>query len=420
MRCTILAVGSRGDVQPLLALGIGLQAAGVTVRVATHKDFEAIVGGHGLEYFPMVGHASGFYGGAAGNAFRERVRRAADFRRFFDNYLSLFLQRFLRDAWTACQDADVVLSWSPSATSLAERLKIPVFVAAPHPVLHLPTAAFPNPFHGASRGWLGPLSNRLSWERAKPVIRIGGAQVNAWRETLGLGATSWRQDLGRLRRLPHLLGYSPTVLPKPWDWARWIHVTGYWFLDGPRAFEPPPGLEAFLAAGPPPIAIGFSSQVGPDAAALSRTVVESVTRAGVRAVLITGFGGIRGVEFPPHVFPVRTVPYDWLFTRVSAMVHQGGAGSTAAALRFDLPNVAVPFGFDQSLWGARVHALGAGPAPVPAEKLTAGALAAAMRRLTTDARMRDRAATVGAKIRAEDGIGAAVSAILAAVDGNEE
>jgi len=418
MRCTILAVGSRGDVQPLLALGIGLRAAGVSVRVATHRDFEAAVRAHQLEYFPLIGHASSFFGGAAGNAFRERVRKPAEFRRLFDNYLSLFFERFLRDAWAASEDADVVLSWSRIATSLTERLKVPVFVVSLNPVLHLPTSAFPNPFQGPS-GWrLGPLFNRLTWRLALPATRIGETQLNAWRrDQLGLAPIGWREELRRLRRLPHLLGYSPSVLPRPRDWARSIHVTGYWFLDEPAAYQPPADLAAFVEAGPPPIAVGFSSQVGRNAAAVTRTVVDAVTRAEARAVLVSGFGGLKGVAFPPHVFPVRTVPYDWLLPRVRAMVHHGGAGSTATALRVDLPNLAVPFGYDQALWGARVHALGAGPAPIPVEHLTGAALADAIRRMTTDARMRERAAAVGAKIRAEDGTGAAVRTILAAVDG---
>lgn len=418
MRCTILAVGSRGDVQPLVALGAGLQAAGFTVRFATHRDFEASVRRHGLDYVPLAGHALGFFGGAAGHAFRDRVRNAAEFRRLFDDYLSLFLQRFLRDAWAASAGADVVLTWSRAAPALAERLRVPVFVVSLNPVLYLPTAAFPNPFQESPGPRPGPPLNRRTWRLALPALRIGEAQVNDWRrESLGLGPIGWRRELRQLRRLPHLLGYSPAVLPKPRDWAPWIRVTGNWFLDEPGEYQPPPELAAFLAAGPPPIAIGFSSQVGRNAAAITRTVVDAVTRAGTRAVLVAGFGGLKGVEFPDHVFPVRTVPYDWLLRRVTAMVHQGGAGSTAAALRFDLPGFAVPFGYDQALWGARVHALGAGPAPIPVERLTADALAGAIRQVTTDTGMRERAAAVGAKIRAEDGIAAAVAAILAAANG---
>lgn len=417
MRCTILAIGSRGDVQPLIALGAGLRAAGLTVRCATHADFEPAVVAQGLEYFKLEGRAAEFFGGAAGNAFRERVRTPAEFRRFFDNYLGLFLERFLDDAWRASVDADVVLSWSRCAPSLAERLRVPVFVVSLNPVLHLPTSAFANPFQGQAEPDAAPARTRRSWRLALPATRIGEAALNAWRrKSLGLAGVSWRTDLARLRRLPHLLGYSTSVLPRPHDWAPWVHVPGYWFLDDHGRFSPPPALEAFLDAGPPPVAIGFSSQVGKNAVAVTRAVVDGVTAAAQRAIVVTGFGGIKGVEFPPHIFPVSAVPYDWLFPRVSAMVHHGGAGSTAAAVRFGLPNFAVPFGFDQALWGQRLAALGCGPEPIAADQLSAAALARALREVASTPAMRARAQALGARVRGEDGIGAAVRLVVSSLD----
>ena len=99
------------------------------------------------------------------------------------------------------------------------------------------------------------------------------------------------------------------------------------------------------------------------------TVVDAVEQAGVRAVLVTGFGGLKGAQLPASMHAVPTVPYDWLLPRVSALVHHGGAGSTALALKAGIPSVTIYFGFDQKLWGDRVHALGAGPAPISAERL---------------------------------------------------
>ncbi len=416
MRCTVLAVGSRGDVQPLVALGGGLRAAGLAVRLATHRDFEGMTRAAGLDFAPVEGHSAGFSAGPAGRAFRDRVGDAKRFRQFVDNYLGLFLQRFFRDAWAASSDADVVLSWTAGATSLAERLRIPVFVVGLTPALHLPTGAFPNPFQ-ASSDPQDAFQNRRTWRLALPTLQIGQRQLDEWRtQTLGLAPLPWRRHVREVRRLPHLFGYSPSVLPRPRDWAPWVHVPGYWFLDDPGHYTPPAELARFLASGEPPVVIGFSSQVSGDAATLTRTVVEAVTRAGTRAVVVTGFGGLTGVEFPAHILPVATVPYDWLFSRVSAVVHQGGAGSTAAAIRAGLPNLAVPFGFDQGLWGYRIHALGVGPAPIPAGELNVEKLAAALRDLTTNLPMRERAAELGARVRQEDGIANAVSIVLAALE----
>lgn len=415
MRCTLIGVGSRGDVQPLVALGAGLRRAGVDVRLATHRDFAPMAEAEGLGFAPIEGDATNFSSGPAGRAFRERVGDAERFRRFVEGYLGLFLERFYRDAWAACEDADVVLGWTACAVSLAERLRVPVFNVALTPALHLRTGAFPNPFH-ASSDPLDAHANRRTWRLALPTLRIGETQLNRWRAGLGLPPIGWRQHIRALRRLPHLFGYSPSILPKPVDWPAEAHVTGYWFLDGPGGYSPPPDLAAFLAAGPPPIAIGFSSQVSGDPAALTRAVIDGVTRAGVRAVVVTGFGGLSGVSFPPHVFPVTTVPYDWLLARVSAMVHQGGAGSTGAAVRAGIPNMAVPFGFDQGLWGQRLFELGVSPAPVAATALSAERLAPALTALTSDGRMRANAAALGARVRAEDGVGTAVRLVLEAAD----
>ena len=152
MRCTILAIGSRGDVQPLVALGVGLREAGVHVRLATHRDFEGLVVRHGLEFFPLAGHATQFFSGPGGNAFRERLRRPEEFKRFFNNYLAPFYRSFLEGSWAACQNADVVIGIAWGVASLAERLGVPTFVSTVTVGLHLPTCMFPNPFQNPQIG----------------------------------------------------------------------------------------------------------------------------------------------------------------------------------------------------------------------------------------------------------------------------
>jgi sterol 3beta-glucosyltransferase len=293
---------------------------------------------------------------------------------------------------------------------------VPVFVACPYPPIHLPTIAFPNPYV-PDDGQTGVAAIRRSWRLNFPLLQMNDKVVNRWREqTLGLPPIGWREDLRRLRRLPHLLGFSTAVLPRPRDWAPWIDVTGFWFGDADAAYVPPPHLRAFLENGPPPVAIGFSSQVVRDHDRLARAVIDGVAQAGLRAVLLGGYGALAKVEPSATLCPVPSVPHDWLFARTAAVVHHGGSGSTAEALRRGVPNMAVPFGYDQPLWGARLHALGVGPAPIAAQALTADSLAAALRQLTTDAEMRTRARALGGVIRSEDGVGRAVRAIIAAVE----
>ena len=422
MHCTILALGSRGDVQPLLALALGLKAAGFGVRFAAPADFEGWVRGLGLDYARLTGNSSGFFGGPAGMALRERIRDSRRFTRFFQDYLGTYLDKLLATCSELCQDTDAILcwSWTRAGPTLAEARGIPLFVVSPTPVLHLPTKVFANPFLGPGPRRYGPLTpvyNRATWLWANPLTRIGQPQVDRWRvEKLGLPVLDWGTELRRLRALPHLLGYSPAVLPKPYDWGPQVHVTGNWFLDQRTPYEPSPELAAFLAAGEPPVAVGFSSQVGRNARRISEAVVEGLARSGRRGLLISGWGGLRNTELPATVHRVDSVPYDWLLPRLAALVHQGGAGSVASALRVGLPNMAVPFGYDQALWGERVAALGAGLPPIPVEALTADALAEAIRRLADETPLRVGAQRLATAIASEDGIGNAVGIIERVLD----
>ena len=407
----------RGDVQPMIALGAGLRAAGFDVRCAATEDFAEMVRRHGLELFPLAGRAEAFFGGPAGNALRERLRDAREYRRFFDNYLTLSYERQLAEAWEASRDADVVLCWpwTRMGPSLAEALRVPVFIVSMYPPLHLPTLAFANPFQPVARETPGAQAIRRSWRLALPAMAVGERPLDAWRRhRLGLPSISWRKELRQLRRMPHLLGYSPVVLPRPLDWPAEVHVTGYWWLDEGAAYDPPEALAQFLAAGDSPVGIGFSSQVGPDTARTNAMIIEAAARAGVRVVLVGGFGALPEGTLPAHVCAVRSVPYEWLFSRARAFVHQGGAGTVGSALRFGLPNFAVTFGYEQALWGNRLCELGVGPPPIERSKLTVEELASALHQVATDRSMAARASAIGREIAGEDGVGEAVRHIVAA------
>jgi len=420
MRATVIAIGSRGDVQPLVSLASGMSAAGFDITVATHADFETMVREHGLKFRVIEGKSADFYGGAAANALAERLRNKKEFLRFFEQYMALFLDRLLISCWEAAQDTDAVLCWpwTRIAPSLAARLKIPVIIVAVSPVLHLPTWSFANPYQEPLDLDLGPLYNRITWLRATAFTKLGQVQVDKWRErTLGLPAEPWRAELRRLRRLPHLFGFSPSVLPRPVGWAEWIHVTGYWFLDRPVEWKPPAELEAFLAAGPAPVGIGFSSSVGKSRATTTKITLDALERSGARGILISGFGGLgKGASLPENVFAVRSVPYDWLLPRVAAMVHHGGAGSTSAALRFGVPSFAIPFAYEQALWGKRIAAIGAGVSPIPAKKLTADKLAASIREVMSRDDLRRGAARIADTLRHEDGVSVAVNRLIRLLD----
>jgi sterol 3beta-glucosyltransferase len=425
MRVVVVAPGSRGDVQPYVALGKGLQAAGMPVRVVTTHDHEELVVSHGIEYWPVeIG--------------MEEIVRNENMRKALENsnpILSIARMageikksglHMAERALAACEGGGMLLagiSGGYLARSLSEKTRIPLVLAYNVPIT--PTREFAGallPGLGSLFGGaLNRLSHRLSlqmvWQAYRPVDR----QVRG--KLLGLPPAPPRGSIavdGSDDQLV-LYGISPSVIHPPADWntAR-VHLTGYWFLDPPGGWKPPEALDRFLAAGSTPVYIGFGSMASRDPAATTDTVLQAVQRTGQRAIVHRGWGGMHAEGLPDSVLMVDSIPHAWLFPRMAAVVHHGGAGTTAAGLASGVPSIVVPFHGDQPFWGQRVAALGAGPAPIPRRKLNADRLARAIDAALSDAAMRGRAAELGTRIRAEDGIARAVSLIRLAVERGQE
>lgn len=215
----------------------------------------------------------------------------------------------------------------------------------------------------------------------------------------------------RLQSGPVLYGFSEEVVAKPADWGSQAHVTGYWFLESERDWQPPPALVAFLQRGPAPITIGFGSMSSRKAEETAQLVLQALAKSGQRAILLTGWQGLQVDALPDYVFALDSAPHEWLFSQASAVVHHGAAGTTAAGLRAGVPSIVIPFFADQPFWGQRVADLGVGPTPIPRKRLTADRLAQAIQQAVQDSAMRQRAAALGQKIRAENGIAHAVALI---------
>jgi UDP:flavonoid glycosyltransferase YjiC (YdhE family) len=212
----------------------------------------------------------------------------------------------------------------------------------------------------------------------------------------------------------NLLPISPTVVPRDPRWGPQHRLTGYWFLDEPGGWTPPADLRAFLEGGDSPVAIALGAMslgAGADALETVQLVLDAVRRAGVRAIVQGWDETISALDLPPTVHHLGSVPHSWLFEHVSCVVHHGGFGTTAAAFRAGVPAVVIPHIIDQLYWGERVQALGVGPAAIPRARLSADDLAEALREATQDRAMRDRAADLGARIRAESGVQNAVRLI---------
>lgn len=213
------------------------------------------------------------------------------------------------------------------------------------------------------------------------------------------------------KKIPILCAYSPDVIPQPKDWPAFCHTPGYWFLDPPKDWQPPKELVEFIESGPKPLSIGFGSMSEKNPEKTMRIIFETLETTKQRAVLISDWSGLEKSNIPDIIYPIDKVPHSWLFPKVSAVVHHGGAGTTGAGLRAGVPSILVPFGVDQPYWADIVVNLGVGPKAPPIKKLTAKKLAAAINQAISDKDMQAKAAALGAKIRVEDGISEAVKII---------
>ena len=411
MRIDIVAIGSRGDVQPYLALGVGLHAAGYRIRMITLGGFEDLVRGRGLDHVAIGESPQEIASTAAGRNWVKNRSTPLGYLRGFVRVAGSKVEEGIAAYWRLSQDANALIV-SPMGClvgiHIAERLGVPLFRAQydPPPV---PTAYDWNgrksPLTRVSTGSAALLDlgfNLLIWNLLRASTNAARRRVLDLPPLPRVRWNGWRHPL--------LCSYSPVVAPRQPDFPAWIHVTGYWFLDDHPGWSPSEELAEFLASGPPPIFIGFGSTPFPGAEAASDLLVRAVRGAGCRAVLVAGGSGFPTGRLSPEVLSIDSVPHQWLLSRVCAAVHQGGAGVTGAALRAGLPSVVVPIFADQPFWGRRVFRLGAGPPPIPAASLTEEKLTAAIR-ATAGIEMRRRAAGIGEQIRREDGVARAIEVI---------
>ncbi len=401
MHFTFIALGSRGDIQPLIHLGRGLVAAGHAVRLASFPPFAEAAGAAGLAFHPIAGDP------------RQLVRQAgagmlALVRTF--NRLGADFARDLSDPRLGETDLFVVqLPLALYARDLAERFRRPLVQAAVIPMVPtgtMPMMGLPDLRLPGLNRLTYRLGSRLLWQFYRRVI-------HRWRRnTLGLPPISLARYALRPdgRPLPVVHGFSPLVVPRPADWPAHVRETGYWFPPA-APWEAPDALRRFLETGPAPLFIGFGSMPVRRPAETTGLLLEALHRTGQRAIIHHGWGEIGRGSLPDSVLPVAEVPYEWLFPRMKMIIHHGGSGTTAFALRAGVPSLVIPFLFDQPFWGHRLHALGVGPHPIPFRRLTAERLARAIEETLADTGMQTRAAGLGVRIRDERGVETAVRLI---------
>lgn len=340
----------------------------------------------------------------------------------------------LQSAYDACQGTDLIIE-SPSAmigVHMAEKLRVPYFRSMPFPFTR--TTKFPHPFAIQSAAG-GRIYNDMTYVMIDMALWAGTAKyVNRFRrEVLHLPSTN--PDRLELWKVPHIYSFSPTVVHPPKDWPDYIHCTGYWFLDNPdMKWKPDDSLVKFLDRSEdkrPIVYIGFGSIIVPDPVETTRTIVEAVLKADVRAIICKGWSAriaanskstthkksrsvsdvehIMQVEaeqeedsdvllnkYPESIYHIDSIPHDWLFPQIQGVVHHGGAGTTAAGLRAGLPTIIKPFFGDQRFWGQRLEELQVG---ICLNKLSKNQLVEALKTITQNTALIVKAQKLGENIR---------------------
>lgn len=409
LKVVILTVGTRGDVQPYVALGRGMRAGGWDVVVATTERFKPLVQHAGLKFASLQADFVALLDSPQADVLG--TRNPFKMMREIRSTVFPMMRRMLDDAWDAAQGADLVV-YHPKALAgvhITERLGIPCVVAPVVPLV-VPTRAFPAP--GINVNFGRPF-NRLTYTLITQGTRMFQRLIDDWRrETLGLGPASNKAGMYTVngRPVPVVHGVSEHVVPRPADWPEHAVMTGFWTLED-EDWSPPASLEKFLTNGEPPVYIGFGSVSGKVGETLPEAIVSAVKKIGVRAVVAFGPDMSESVRqsLPGDIYPLDRAPHTWLFPHMAAVVHHGGAGTVAAGLRAGKPTVVCPLMTDQPFWARRVYELGVGPRPVPLKKLTADRLAEALHTALNDSNMIERAHRLGRQLQEEDGVGRAVA-----------
>ena len=383
MNIVIQAVGSRGDVQPFVALGQELQTYGHRVRLATHNTFEVFVKRSNLEFYPIGGDPKELMAYMVKNP--GLIPSMKSLREGDIDRKRKMITEILDGCWKSCVEADLdtqepfvadaIIANPPSFAHIhcAQALGIPL-----HMMFTMPwssTRAFPHPLANFKVGEIDPaLINYASYGIVEFLTWQGlGDIINKFRASLDLEPvpTTVGTALAETLEVPFTYCWSPALVPKPADWPSHIDVCGFFFRE-PPPYEPPAIIVKFLEAGPPPVYVGFGSIVLEDPAKMTSLILEAVQLCGVRAIISRGWSNL-GDGLPDEsgdVLFIGDCDHEWLFQHVTAVVHHGGAGTAACGLKNACPTLVVPFFGDQPFWGDMIAEAGAGPRPIPHKQLS--------------------------------------------------
>jgi len=407
-RIVLTTYGSSGDLNPIVALGLGLRARGHTVLIAVEDAHRAAVMAAGLPVHPLSGD---------NDAVLLLYRHAL----FNDlpplTFAKILLERSILPALPAAVDAlraacvgsDLLISTVQQAASgiVAELTRVPWVSVALSPTAIPSAANAPHPVLGAVPRPLQPLINRTAWAALRPAARrLGDDRLNRVRASFGLRPCRDVLLLGN--RSPSLtaVAVSPTFFPRPRDWPRHVRPTGFLFWDTPATWEKPAALADFLAAPRPVVAVSSGSMsplVGDVFAAFYRTSVAAIQRVGARALVIGASPAAFPTPVSADVLAVPFAPFSTIYPRCAAVIHHGGIGTTAQGLRAGVPALVAPWGVDQYFDGMQVARLGAGRW-LPRRRYTVARVAGELIPLLHQPSYRAQARAIASQMAREDGV----------------
>lgn len=414
MKLLLLAWGSRGDVQPFIALGRGLADAGYEVAIAAGEDFEGSVTAAGLGFRPFKVNMTEQMQEPLAVEWMSGSTSVRDEMRLMKSAFEEFKPIMVNGLIEMVEEADAFICGAltfDGLAPLAERAGKPVIICTLQP--SVPTASGSAMMFPVLAKRRSILNYGWSFVHAAGTYTLIKAVSQEVRRRCGLPAGGVRDYLRFVSELPTLIGISPIVLPPSPDWPKQVSVPGYWIEQVPEGYAPPQALADFLAAGAPPIYVGFGSMPSMDPAGLRELALAAIARSGQRAIIGGSMhnGPAAAEQVNDHVLSVGSIPHEWLFAQTGGVITHGGAGTTGAALRAGVPVGVVAHIADQPFWGRRVCELGVGAPALTRPTLTVDRLAEQVRTVANSDELRRRAADLGAQLRSEDGVAVATETI---------
>jgi sterol 3beta-glucosyltransferase len=402
---TIITSGTRGDVEPFINFAISLKNLGFTVRLAAPIDFKEWILSHNLEYAKI--------GLEPIKTLLEATQQQdmLNFNLFKMRKILTFFKKHIRDVLITtlphvADDTDLIISHVslPASSDLAEAKDVPLIFVSTVPLA--PTKLHPNIMMPQKFGLLsGRFYNKLTHLPVRFSRVFYSAIYKELRKKLNLPSNSMFthsfKKAGTPVPLLHI--YSSSLHPRPDDWPENAQIIGFSFNDyESQDWEPTPELIEFLEKGPPPIYIGFGSMIPRDEKELTNIICKAVEKANVRALISKGWANLTPNSKSENILPIGPMPHHSLFPHCKAVVHHGGAGTTAAGLRAACPTLICPFGFDQPFWGRVIYDRGLGPEPINLKDLTVENLATGLNLLNTSTEYKNNATRIALKLNQED------------------